>query len=62
MPWYADEYRIVGIDDCNYINYHMVTRRFFHKDYVKHLKDFSKYPEMELYNLYMKFIKEIIII
>ena len=57
MPWYTDEYNIKGIDDCNTINFHMNTLRFFHDDYVKNIKDLSNNPAMEVYNLYEKFIK-----
>lgn len=57
MSWYSDVYNIKGIDDCNTINFHMNTLRFFHDDYVKNIKDLSNNPAMEVYNLYEKFIK-----
>ena len=57
MPWFSDEYRIPSIDDNNYINYHLNTYRFFHDVYTKSIKDLSKNPEMEVYNLYETFIK-----
>ena len=57
MAWFSDEYRIPSIDDNSYINYHLNTYRFFYENYTKNIKDLSKYPEMEVYNLYEKFIK-----